>query len=159
MKLYTFFYIILLLFRLYNTGEETEGREENDINEEKEEEYTSPCEDTDNPSSYNDCKQKSTEFIFEVCCFLNGTQFGKPKRECVDVTKDDIRNEKELNNTRDRIKNGTYWDTYNETYNEINVLNCFSNYIFPKIYFLIIILTFQFCREIIIEIFKSENKF
>ena len=150
-KLYTIFYILLLSIKEYYTEENSDVTNKKNLdtnttetNSEEEEDYASPCEETQEASSYDDCKQKSTEFIYEVCCFLKGQQHGNPKLECIDVTRDDIRKEKDLNLTRDKIKNGTYWSSYNDTYDSIESIICFSNYYFLKIYlffiFLIIII-------------------
>ena len=69
--------------------------------------------------SYDNCKQRSSEYIYEVCCFLEGNLHGHEQKECVDVIRDDVRKEADLNITRDKIKNGTYWNTYNNSYDYI----------------------------------------
>ena len=140
MKLYNFFYILFLfLIKLNNTQTNQTGEFPSESTEETDEEFLSSCETAEGVSSYEDCKQKSTEYIFEVRCFMKGKQHGEESLECVDVTRDDIRKEKDLNLTINKIKNGTYWDNYKDTYDYIEMLKCFSNYIFPKI------LIFLFC--------------
>ena len=130
-KVCSIFYIILLiLFRLYNS--DNEDFEDYD--------KASACELTENVESFEDCKQRSTEFVYEVCCFLEGTLHGEEEKECVDIIRDDVRNKVDLNITREKIKNGTYWSTYNETYDSIKDFRCFSNYFFSKIYLFYFIL-------------------
>ena len=110
-------------------------------------EWQSECEQTKNPSSFENCLKKSTEFIYERCCYLLGTtKDGIKESECVDIIKDDSINSVLLNQTRNLIMNGTYWESYPQTYIEIETLRCFSKYIYPK-YFLIfinILITFIF---------------
>ena len=87
-----------------------------------------------NPIKRDDCVGKSTEYIEEVCCYLIGSQDDDiDLGECVDVDRDDVRNELGYNNTKKKIINGTYWENYNLRYNSIKVLDCYYNYIFPKI--------------------------
>ena len=96
--------------------------------------WESPCEKMKNPIKRDDCVGKSTEYIEEVCCYLIGTQDDDiDLGECVDVDRDDVRNELGYNNTKKKIINGTYWENYNLRYNSIKVLDCYYNYIFPKI--------------------------
>ena len=79
--------------------------------------WESPCETMKNPNSTYDCIGKSTEYIEEVCCYLEGVQDNAPIIECVDVDRDDVRSELERNNTKKLIINGTYWENYDLTYN------------------------------------------
>ena len=95
--------------------------------------WSSPCEQIKNPSSFNECIGKSTEFVHEVCCYLKGVKNNTNITECVDIFRDDIRSEIDINNTKKNIENGTYWDKYDLVYNSIEILKCYCNYIFPKV--------------------------
>ena len=102
--------------------------------------WESPCETMKNPNSTYDCIGKSTEYIEEVCCYLEGVQDNEPIIECVDVDRDDVRSELDRNKTKKLIINGTYWENYDLTYNSIEILRCYYNYIFPKILLLLFLL-------------------
>ena len=127
-------YLIILLFSIqfYVAG-----------NPQKEEKqgWKSPCEETKNPSSLEDCKGISTEFVHEICCFLKGRQFGESMSECVEVFRDDIRTKELINNTVKNIINGTYWDSdiYDLTYDSIDEFICSSNYILTEKFLIILI--------------------
>ena len=103
--------------------------------------WISPCEQTKNPSSYEDCKQKGTEFIQETCCYSKGIQNGSELIECVEVSRDDVRDEESVERTRQRIIAGEYWawDGYNLTYDSIEIFTCSCKYLFPKFSILILI--------------------
>ena len=105
------------------------------------EEWSSPCELTKNPTSYEDCKQKGTEFIHETCCYSKGIQNNTELIECVEVSRDDVRTEESVEITKQRIIAGEYWDWdgYNLTYNSIEIFICSCKYLFPKISILILI--------------------
>ena len=97
----------------------------------------SECENSSfTPESYEDCKHRSTEFVYETCCYLKGFGVNEsdPKQECVDIIKDDTVVGKILNQTKERIKNGTYWETFNDTYFSIDILQCYSNYVQQKLF-------------------------
>ena len=100
--------------------------------------WYSPCENTTGPSSIEDCTGKSTEFVDETCCFMEATQDGIQDKECVEVTRDDIRTKELIDKTVEMIKNGEYWDYYNETYESVISFRCSSNYILPKIFLVIL---------------------
>ena len=102
--------------------------------------WESPCETMKNPNSTYDCVGKSTEYIEEVCCYLEGVQDNETIIECVDVDRDDVRSELDRNKTKKLIINGTYWENYDLTYNSIEILRCYYNYIFPKILLLLFLL-------------------
>ena len=59
--------------------------------------------------------------------------------ECVEVSRDDIRNKADVEKTRVRILEGTYWEKYDEEYDSINKLICSSDYIFMTIFLLFLI--------------------
>ena len=102
--------------------------------------WESPCETMKNPNSTYDCVGKSTEYIEEVCCYLEGVQDNETIIECVDVDRDDVRSELDRNKTKKLIINGTYWENYDLTYNSIEILRCYYNYIFPNILILLFLL-------------------
>jgi len=103
--------------------------------------WTSPCESTENPTSFESCKKRGTEFIQETCCFSKGIQNGTELIECVEVSRDDVRNEQSVEITRQRIIAGEYWawDGYNLTYDSIEIFVCSGKFLFPKISILILI--------------------
>ena len=126
MKLY-FFFSILFLYSIIICDNE------NNTDNGNGNEWTSPCELEKNPKSYKDCLNKTTEFIFEICCYLKGINSSNSnEEECVDISRDDTRNKHFLELAKEKIQNGTYWDDYNETYKSIELLICYGNYIFPK---------------------------
>ena len=103
----------------------------------------SECENASfTPESYEDCKLKSTEFVYETCCYLKGLGVDDTdiKQECVDIIKDDMIDSKILNQTKERIKNGTYWKTFNDTYKSIDILKCYSNYVQQKLFLTLLLL-------------------
>ena len=103
--------------------------------------WKSPCESTENPTSFESCKKRGTEFIQETCCFSKGIQNGTELIECVEVSRDDVRNEQSVEITRQRIIAGEYWawDGYNLTYDSIEIFVCSCKFLFPKISLLILI--------------------
>ena len=109
--------------------------------EDDEEEWASPCESIKNPKSYEDCRGKSTEFVYEACCFLKGVDNENVEEaECVDIERDHIRYDKNLNETKRLIINGTYWESYNLSYNSIEILRCDNYNISPSIIIILLIL-------------------
>ena len=138
-------FIIIFFFSIIICNENTQSSE-SDLNEdlegsknpeeEEERDWSSPCENTKNPKSFEDCTHKSTEFIEEICCYLKGAipEYNDALgTECIDINRDDARNQKILNLTKAKIKNGTYWEEYNKSYVEIETIRCSSKHIFPKI--------------------------
>ena len=137
-------FIIIFFFSIIICNENTQSSE-SDLNEdledpknpeEEEGDWHSPCENTKNPKSFEDCTHKSTEFIEEICCYLKGAipEYNDALgTECIDINRDDARNQKILNLTKAKIKNGTYWEEYNKSYVEIETIRCSSKHIFPKI--------------------------
>ena len=102
-------------------------------------EWSSPCENTTNPSSYENCKKRNTEYIYETCCYMESTTNDTFETECVEVSRDDVRNKADVEKTRVRILEGTYWEKYDEEYDSINKLICSSDYIFMTIFLLFLI--------------------
>ena len=110
------------------------SQEENEINR-------SPCESVNVTESKNpnDCYGKSTEFIEEICCYLESnvkdkeTNELKRKYECIDFAKSDYDRPEQKQIAIEQIKNGTYWETYNDTYEDIILLKCEGNFIFLKV--------------------------
>ena len=102
-------------------------------------EWSSPCENTTSPSSYENCKKKNTEYIYETCCYMESTTDNIFETECVEVSRDDVRNKADVEKTRLRILEGTYWENYDEEYDSINKLICSSDYLFITIFLLFLI--------------------
>ena len=95
--------------------------------------WASPCERVQNPTSYDDCKGKSTEFVYEACCYLRGVNSEFiAGAECVDIERDHIRFDKDLNQTKQLILHGMYWDKYNLSYKTIEEFRCFNCYIYSS---------------------------
>ena len=85
----------------------------------------SDCESTANPGSLKDCKGKETEENTETCCFLKSKDSSNNEDvECVDVVSDDVSTETKLKDVEAKIKSGTYWSDYNETYYNITEFTC-----------------------------------
>ena len=102
-------------------------------------EWSSPCENTTNPSSYENCKKRNTEYIYETCCYMESTTNDTFETECVEVSRDDVRNKADVEKTRLRILEGTYWENYDDEYDSINKLICSSDYLFITIFLLFLI--------------------
>ena len=112
--------------------------------------YKSPCESVNitNKNNPSDCYGKSTEYIEETCCYLESMVKDKEtneiikKYEYVDFTKSDYDVPEQKQIAIEQIKNGTYWDAWNDTYEQIISLQCESNFIFLKgfTFFLLFIL-------------------
>ena len=102
-------------------------------------EWLSPCEKTELPISYENCKQKNTEYVYETCCYMEATQNGTYEPECVEVSRDDVRNKTDVEKTRLKILEGIYWENYDDKYDSINILICSSDYIFITIFLLFFI--------------------
>ena len=98
--------------------------------------WTSPCESINSPPEYESCKKRNTEYIYETCCFMEATQYGKYDTECVEVSRDDVRNKGDVEKTRQRILEGKYWVDEPEPYDSIDKLICSSDYIFTSIFLL-----------------------
>ena len=121
MKLYKLSIIVFIVFVCLSHTQQ----------EESDDEYQSPCEYINNDenktvTSYEDCKNRSSEYIYEICCFLRGNQTdgNGTKNECVDINRDDKIKDKDFNITKRKIKNGTYWPSWNGTYTYIETLYC-----------------------------------
>ncbi len=102
--------------------------------------YQSPCESVNVTMSKkpNDCYGKSTEFIEEICCYLESINAtGGKGKECIDFQFYDYSREDLKKTAIEKIKNGTYWDVYNETYDEIVSLKCNKDYLIPPIFLLL----------------------
>ena len=97
-------------------------------------EWRSPCENTTAPTSYESCKKKNTEYIYETCCYMEATQNNSYEPECVEVSRDDVRNKKDVEKTRQKILEGKYWEKNDDIYDSIDKLICSSNYIFISIF-------------------------
>ena len=59
--------------------------------------------------------------------------------ECVEVSRDDVRNKKDVEKTRLKILEGKYWEKENDTYDSIDKLICSSDYMFISIFLLFLI--------------------
>ena len=102
-------------------------------------EWSSPCENTTDPTGYESCKKRNTEYIYEACCYMEATQNGEYEPECVDVSRDDVRNKEDVEKTRLKILDGIYWEKDDEKYDSIDKLICSSNYILTTIFLLLLI--------------------
>ena len=101
--------------------------------------WSSPCENTTNPTSYESCKKKNTEYIYETCCYMEATQNNTYDPECVEVSRDDVRNTEDVEKTRQKILEGKYWEKSKDTYDSIDKLICSSDFIFISIFLLFFI--------------------
>ena len=112
------------------------------ISQNEDEIYKSPCDLVNITNSKNpkDCYGRSTEFIEEICCYLESivkdkeTNELKRKYECIDFAKSDYDRPEQKNIAIEQIKNGTYWTTYNDIYEDIISLKCESNCIYIKVF-------------------------
>ena len=102
-------------------------------------EWSSPCENTTDPTGYESCKKRNTEYIYEACCYMEATQNGEYEPECVEVSRDDVRNKGDVEKTRQKILEGKYWVNNNDAYDSIDKLICSSDYMFLSIYLLFLI--------------------
>ena len=110
----------------------------------------SPCKSANvsNSKNPNDCYGRSTEFIEEICCYLESivkekeTNELKRKYECIDFAKFDYDRPEQKQIAIGQIKNGTYWKTFNDTYEDIILLKCESNFIYFKVFSPLIFLLF-----------------
>ena len=55
-------------------------------------EWSSSCEETENPTSYESCKKRNTECIYETCFYMEATQNSDYEHEWVEVPRDNVRN-------------------------------------------------------------------
>ena len=82
--------------------------------------YKSPCEKVDEPNTFEDCLGLSCEFIEEKCCYLEAVNStNSTNKECIDFYVYDYMREDLKQKAIQKIKNGTYWESYNDTYKEI----------------------------------------
>ena len=91
--------------------------------------YKSPCE-LEEPETFEECLGLSCEFIEEKCCYLysvNSTNL--TSKECIDFYVYDYMREDLKQKAIQKIKNGTYWESYNDTYKEIFELRCKDEYL------------------------------
>ena len=104
--------------------------------------YTSPCENSGIPKRFEDCLGKSCEFIEEKCCYLESknTTTNEIRKECVDLNFYDYMKDDLKQNAINAIKNGEYWEDFNETYDEIISLRCASQILFHQIFLYLLIL-------------------
>ena len=70
---------------------------------------------------------------------METTQNGEYEPECVEVSRDDVRNKGDVEKTRQKILEGKYWEKNNDTYDSIDKLICSSDYMFISIYLLFLI--------------------
>ena len=106
--------------------------------------YKSPCEKIENPNSFEDCIGKSCEYIEEKCCYLESKNHttNENKKECIDFYFYDYMRDDLKHDAIEAIKNGSYWDVFNETYDEIISLRCESEFLLQTIFLYILILFF-----------------
>ena len=118
------FYILLLIIIIYISPSS---------------EWQSPCENTTDPTGYESCKKKNTDYIYETCCYMEATENTTSEPECIEVSRDDVRNKGDVEKTKQRILEGKYWQKYDDTYKSIEKLICSSDYIFTTIFLLFLI--------------------
>ena len=128
MKLMKFYILLSIIINIYTPSPPTSSSK-----------WVSPCESTENPTSYESCKKRNTEFIYETCCYMEATQNGEYEPECVEVSRDDVRNKEDVEKTRLKILDGIYWEKDDEKYDSIDKLICSSNYILTTIFLLLLI--------------------
>ena len=128
MKLMKFYILLSLIINIYTPSPQASSSK-----------WSSPCEETKNPTSYESCKKRNTEFIYETCCYMEATQNHIFEPECVEVSRDDVRNKKDVEKTRIKILEGKYWEKDDETYDSIDKLICSSDYMFISIFLLFLI--------------------
>ena len=102
--------------------------------------YESPCESIETVEKFEDCLDRSCEYIEEICCYLESKTNNTNRKECVDFNFYDYMRDDLKNNAINKIKNGVYWETYNYTYDEIISLRCNSKNLCPHIFLLFMIL-------------------
>ena len=129
MKIMKFYMLLSLIINIYISSPVSSSSE-----------WHSPCEKTKNATSYESCKKKSTEYIYETCCYMEATQNGLFETECVEVSRDDVRNKGDVEKTRQKILHGIYWEKDDELYESIDKLICSSDYILTTIFLLFLIL-------------------
>ena len=128
MKLMKFYILLSLIINIYTPSPQASSSK-----------WSSPCEETKNPTSYESCKKRNTEYIYETCCYMEATQNHTFEPECVEVSRDDVRNKKDVEKTRIKILEGKYWEKDDETYDSIDKLICSSDYMFISIFLLFLI--------------------
>ena len=115
--------------------------------------YESPCERIHDPTKPEDCYGKSCEFIEETCCYMESIVsnnsdlnniFNETWYECVDFAISDYEGENQKQIAIEQIKNGTYWEVYNDTYLDIILLKCKCNFLFSYGILLLFLFLFLF---------------
>ena len=92
--------------------------------------YSSPCELEPNPKTFEDCLGLSCEFIEEKCCYLEAVNSKNlTNKECIDFYVYDYMREDLKQKAIQKIINGTYWESYNYTYQKIIELKCKDEYL------------------------------
>ena len=123
-------YFVFLIFVLFNQillQENIDG-------------YESPCESIETVEKFEDCLDRSCEYIEEICCYLESKTNNTNRKECVDFNFYDYMRDDLKNNAINKIKNGVYWETYNLKYDEIISLKCNSKNLVLHILLLLTIL-------------------
>ena len=91
--------------------------------------YSSPCENA-RPKTFEDCLGLSCEFIEEKCCYLEAVNStNSTNKECIDFYVYDYMREDLKQKAIQKIINGTYWESYNDTYQKIIELKCKDEYL------------------------------
>ena len=83
---------------------------------------TSDCEKTEEPKSFSDCKGKKTEKNTEICCYAKYKQEGESDTECLDINSEDSKSEEKLVEVENKIEAGEYWDSYTDTYEDVELI-------------------------------------
>ena len=107
MKLYTFCFYLLLFLNFSPSLK------------------ASVCESVKDPTSFSDCKGKTTESETETCCLNTYKDNDGNLKECVEILKTDAFDEDKMEDAEDKIEEGNYWTDYTETYEDVD-LQCTS---------------------------------
>ena len=140
---YILFLIYIFPFLILSQEQEGTGKATTEEPEDNDNNLVSPCERAGtNVTSYFDCVGKSCEFIEEKCCFLEYVNItnGLTEKECVDICFYDYMREERKQQMLKDIINGTYWESFKGKYQEILELNCYQEYLYPYMLFIMILL-------------------
>lgn len=90
---------------------------------------TSECEKIQPADNEEDCFNSYPELTSEGCCYLEsdwkeGDKYEKMQKNCVDILLKDSKTKKDIEKTKARILNGTYWDGDFGEPKEIKTLKC-----------------------------------
>ena len=136
-----FKFLIIIFFKSIIPNELDEGDELFD--------YASPCEQQTKENKvkdFNDCIGKTCEYIEEICCYLESKNYtdGSILKECIDFNFYDYMREDLINQAKQKLLKGEYWESYNQTYDEIINLRCENSYMGSYFLLYIVLLCFLY---------------